>query len=50
MNSKHTPELLEALKALVRHDIARDGREGMPYCKEVEDALRLIAQIEGENP
>jgi hypothetical protein len=43
------PELLEALEALVRHDIAADQREGLPYhCIELQDAQDIIAKARGE--
>jgi hypothetical protein len=43
------PELLEALEALVRHDIAADQREGLPYhCIELQDAQDIIAEARGE--
>lgn len=41
------PELLEALKNLVRHDQAEDARRGLLNCVELERALEVIEKAEG---
>ena len=38
--------LLGALKALVHHDTADDGREGLPASAEVDAARAVITQME----
>lgn len=42
------PDLLEALKALVRHDKAADAREELPGCLELQLAEEVIVKAEGE--
>lgn len=40
MNSEQI--ILEALVALVKHDVAQDKREGVPHCLELEQALDAL--------
>lgn len=40
------PEMLEALSALVTHCAARDARDGLPACLELQEALRILAKAE----
>ncbi len=43
------PDLLEALKALVRHDKAADEREGLEACLERQEAEAAIAKAGGHD-
>jgi len=48
MTEKDIEELVQVLRRLVIHDIAADGRGGLPHCHEVEHAIELL-EILGED-